>query len=394
MRVLIATGIFSPDIGGPATYSKKMAEELMAGGNTVKVLTYSDNKFSVLDCQFPVIRVSRKLPVFFRYLVYFLAVLWHGRDVDLIYLQDPVSSGLPTALANLFLRKRLVLKIVGDYAWESASQIRNPKFEIRNKFKIPNSKFKTLDEFYPFKKDDYSFKIRLFQKIQTWVAGRADKIITPSEYLKGIVKKWGIAENKINVVYNAANLLKIDVQKESGDFTIISVGRLVPWKGYSTLIGVFASLLKEYPYLKLKIIGSGPEMESLKRLVSELELEERVGLDGSVSHETALREMSSASLFVLNTAYEGLSHVLLEALAVGTPVITTTAGGNPEVIKDGWNGILIKYNDSDALRAAIIKMIGDKDFREMCVKNGLQSLEKFSEEEMINKTLQVLTIDP
>jgi glycosyltransferase involved in cell wall biosynthesis len=368
--------------------------------------------------------------------------LWYGRDANLIFLQDPVSAGLPTTLANLFLRKRLVLKIVGDYAWEQAVQIKdfspraNPlRRESRvvgplaEKLKIPDG-FVNLDEFYPFRASNYPLKIRLHQKIQSWVAKRADSIITPSEYLKRIVTKWGIEEEKINVVYNAVQLppsviprFNRGIQKQipkqvrndivespvppssrlcwagkpenDNDrkyFTIISVGRLVPWKGYEGLIEAFVELTKNYSNLKLKIVGEGPQMSNIQFLISKFNLDEKIQLLGSLSHEKTLEEIANADLFVLNSAYEGLSHVVLEALAVGTPVITTTAGGNPEVIKNEWNGILVKYNDLESLKLAMIKMIEDDEFREKCVKNGFQSLEKFREEEMVQRTLEVLRI--
>ncbi len=420
MKILIATGIFPPDIGGPATYSHKIAVELTKRGNSVVVLTYSNEAFQIFNFQFPysgrwpngpyrpifnklpitsdkvesprrsrdnyqlpIVRTSRKSPLFLRYFIYFLKVLWCGRNVDVIFLQDPVSAGLPATLANLFLRKKLVLKVVGDYAWEQAVQIKDLRFKI-------SDNFINLDEFYPFEPSKYPPKIRLCQKIQTWVAKRADKIITPSEYLKGIVKKWGVDGEKILVVYNAADLPEINVQKESGVFTIISVGRLVSWKGYNGLIEAFAELIKSYPNLRLKIVGEGPEKKNFQFSIINFQLQDKIQLLGALSHEETLKEMAKASLFVLNTAYEGLSHVILEALAVGTPVVTTAAGGNPEVIKDGWNGILVKYNDLEALKSAIIKIIDDKEFRDACVRNGFASLQKFNEHKMIEETLKIL----
>ena len=118
MRLLIATGIYPPDIGGPATYTKMIAEAFAQSGHSVRVITYSsaDQK----ESQFLLIRVSRKIPKGLCHILYFFKILWHGTKSDIIFAQDTVSAGLPAALAAKLLKKKFVLKIVGDYAWEQA----------------------------------------------------------------------------------------------------------------------------------------------------------------------------------------------------------------------------------------------------------------------------------
>ncbi len=102
MRILIATGIFPPDIGGPATYSKLLFDELPKRGFEVDVLSFGE---------------VRKFPKIVRHFIYFLKVLSLGRKSDIIFVQDPVSVGLPVCIASKILRKKFALKIVGDYAW-------------------------------------------------------------------------------------------------------------------------------------------------------------------------------------------------------------------------------------------------------------------------------------
>src|SRR3989338_6871573 len=100
--------------------------------------------------------------------------------------------------------------------------------------------------------------------------------------------------------------------------------------------------------------------------------------------------LKRADLFVLNTGYEGLSNTLVEVLSVGVPIITTNVCGNPEVLENGKNGILVEYNNSEQLKEAIIKVYNDQTLRETFVKNGMQSLEKFSFERMIDETEKFL----
>ena len=107
MKILIATGIYPPEIGGPATYSKLLYDTLPSHNIEVEVLPY---------------REVKNVPKIFRHFWYFLKVLRKGRGVDIVYAQDPVSVGLPSAIAALVLRKSFLLKIVGDYAWEQGRQ--------------------------------------------------------------------------------------------------------------------------------------------------------------------------------------------------------------------------------------------------------------------------------
>ena len=120
------------------------------------------------------------------------------------------------------------------------------------------------------------------------VVKKADVIITPSEYLKKLVIGWGVPEDKIKVIYNAYTEQNNKFQafvpssgrgvsnfKFQGD-VIISVGRLVPWKGFGALIEIMPELFKENPNFKLLIVGEGPQKENLKSQISNLKLNEKV----------------------------------------------------------------------------------------------------------------------
>ena len=118
MKIILATGIFPPDIGGPATYSERLAEELIKKKIKAEVICYSDVK-SYKDYDFSVKRISRQYSLVFRYFLYFLGLLQMAKDTDVIYAQNQTSAGLPSWLVCKILGKRLVLKIVGDGAWEN-----------------------------------------------------------------------------------------------------------------------------------------------------------------------------------------------------------------------------------------------------------------------------------
>lgn len=319
MKIILAAGIYPPDIGGPATYTERLAKILGQ-----PVISYS--------------RRLKKYPKGLRHLLYFLCLLWLAKNKDVIYAQNVTSAGLPALIVAKVLRKRFVLKVVGDAAWE----------QKKNYLRI----------------------------IQNRVANGADRIIAPSRYVKKIVASWGVAENKIEVIYNAVeNGSRLDISKEEakkkvgikGDI-ILSVGRLVPWKGFDELRAVMPDLLKENPNFHLVIIGG----------------------DKKVSHEQMPLYFKAADIFILNSGYEGLSHAILEAMSFGTPVIASKEGGNPELIEHNFNGLLVEYNNREQIREAILRLWRDNSLREKFIKNSKEKLKDFTWENLVEKTLEVL----
>ena len=401
MKIIIATGIFPPDIGGPATYSETIAEELTRRGFNIRVVTYADrskNQEAGIKKQgYGIVRISRTYPKGLRHFVYFWKLLRISRGADVVYAQDLISAGLPAMCAAKLLRKKFALKIVGDYAWEQHAQ----RSTTSLKFPISNFQFPNIEE---FQKEKYGLRTELLRFLERVVAKKADVIITPSEYLKKLVIGWGVPEDKIKVIYNAYTEQNNKFQafvpssgrgvsnfKFQGD-VIISVGRLVPWKGFGALIEIMPELFKENPNFKLLIVGEGPQKENLKSQISNLKLNEKVILLGKVSHAELEAYLKMAKMFVLNTAYEGLSHQLLEALAAELPVVTTNVCGNPEVITDGENGILVDFNDKMALKKAVSRLWKDRVLTEKFIQNGKKTLEKFSLEKMIEGTVSVLKL--
>ena len=350
MKITIASGIFPPDIGGPATYSQLIAREFSKRNIDVKVICYSDEDSNSDN----VIRILRKQNKLIRYWLYFWNLLKLSKDADVIYAQGPLAAGMPTMWVSKILRKKFVIKIVGDYAWEQGV-----------------NQFGVKDLIEPFQKKRYSQKVEKIRKIQKRVVKSANKVIVPSEFLKKIVAGWGIKKNKIEVIYNAGpdlekmKKIKTDKEVETKGDIINSAGRLMPWKGMDALKEIMPDLLKQNPKFKLIIATKLP-------------------------HKELMAKFKASKIFVLNSGYEGLPHIVLEAMACGLPVITTNVCGNPEVVKDNYNGLLIEYNNKKQLKEAILKLWKDRELQKKFIENGYKTLEKFKQEDMINKTLKVL----
>lgn len=367
MKILIATGIYPPSIGGPATYSKILFEELPGQGVDVLVLSFDE---------------VRHLPKIISHIAYFFKMLARGTSCDIIYALDPISVGVPALCASLILGKKFFLRIAGDYAWEQGVQ----RFGVTH----------MLDDFVKKPGSAYVLQVRFLRFVECFVARHARQVIVPSEYLKKIVLRWGIPQNKISVINNAfEGISPAQIGEKSkimlSGKTIVSAGRLVPWKGFLALVETMVELVKKFPDLKLYIIGDGPEREGIERRMRQLELERNVYLVGKVPQATLFEYMREASVFAQNTGYEGFPHQILEALSLGVPVVTTDIGGNKEMMKNDENGLLVPYNDKHALASAIERILRDEGLAEKFRSNGRATVAKFTKERMVSSLVKILT---
>ena len=381
-NILIVTGVYPPSIGGPASYSRFLAEKL-SKNFSVKLITYSSvlNFPDDKNMPFKVVRVWKKAPKGLRHWNFFLKALSAAGKSDMVFALNAVSAGIPALMAAKMRKKKFFVKIVGDYAWEIA--INRKKTNL------------LLNDFQGSKKNGF---IGLLHKLQTWVCKNADGVIVPSEYLAELVRGWGVSGDKIKVIYNgvdfkSANVTKEEAKKRIGVFgdIILSAGRLVPWKGFRMLIKIMPQLTEVSQIFRLVIVGDGPDMANLKMMVKNMGFERKVFLVGRKSRDELALYMAAADVFVLDTGYEGFSHQILEAMAAGIPVITTAVGGNKEIIKQGENGFMVKYNDEFNLIEAIKSVWASPELQNEFIEGGKKTAAYFSPEKMFDQTIKLLT---
>ena len=222
------------------------------------------------------------------------------------------------------------------------------------------------------------------------MADGAKKIIVPSAYLRGIVFAWGVDVSKMKVIHNGFHMEPISktpsaLRKKlhlSGSI-IVSVGRLVSWKGMRELIEIMPAITILVPLAKLVIVGDGPEKNNLAETAKAFGLGDRVIFTGQLIQEKVFEYVKAADLFVLNTSYEGFSHQIIETMALGTPVITTAVGGNPEIIRNNENGILISPGAKESLLEVITGLLLDPKRAETLAKTAKRDVEKFTDEVML-----------
>jgi len=201
-------------------------------------------------------------------------------------------------------------------------------------------------------------------------------------FKKRISEKGRIIRNPVRVSVKA-NPVKKD--------KIVAVGRLMTQKNHRMLIEAFSKVHENYPDCKLYIYGEGDLRCKLEKQVRENALEDCVFLPGSIPdiHERT----ADAKAFVLSSDYEGLSNALLEAMAMGLPVISTNCAGSDEVIRNGENGLLVPVGDAEATAAAIEKLLGDDELRQKIGAQAAKDAREFDAENILKQWRCILIGD-
>jgi len=379
-KILILSGIFPPDIGGPATQLDALAIELIKRGYRVKVLTFGQKDKG--QYFYPISRISRRWPRFLRSLVFLIKGLFLALRTDILYNQDLYTAGLTSLIIKKISGKPLVTRFVGDSAWETAV-----------------SRGWTKDKIVSFQEKKYGWRIELLKKIRRKILENSDKIIVVSYFLKDLARKIGLAPEKIRVIYNSIDFLKEEPSLSNKEElkqkfglrgkVLLTNARLTPWKGIDMLIEIMPRLVEKYDQVSLVVIGEGSELSNLEQLAKELNLENNVFFVGKVSRQKVVDYLGAADLFVLNTNYEGMSHCLLEAMKMARPIITTLAGGNPETIKNGQTGLLVNYDDKKQWLEAISSILDNPDLAQRLIGQAKEDLKRFSWPRLVQETIKV-----
>ena len=321
MKILIVVGIFPPDIGGPATFVPLIAEKLIQKNYKVEVICLSDSlNDQDNNFEFRVHRIKRRQNLVLRWIRTVLKIISIGRKADLLFV-----NGLPmeSYVANLLIRKKVIRKVVGDWAWERGRNLNL-----------------TYDAFDEFQDKKHSLHLEIAKFSRGWTAKKADLVITPSKHLKSVVNKWGAENERIKVIYNGTDLFeeKNDPPRK-GYINLITVGRLAPFKNIDKIILSLIELQSINSNIyKLIIVGDGPQRKNLEKLVSENKLEELVTFTGQLKKNELNKYYLKSDIYIQASGYEGLPHTLLEAISHNLSIISTPIGGTNEILENNTNG--------------------------------------------------------
>jgi glycosyltransferase involved in cell wall biosynthesis len=367
MKIVVATGLYPPDIGGPATYAKMLEEHLPQSGIEISVFAFGEVRY---------------LPKLVRHIVYAYRLFKKTKEANLIYALDPISVGLPALLVSKLTGKPYLVRLGGDYAWEQG-QIR---FGLTG----------TLDE-YTAKTKHRPLPVKVLALLQALVVKQAKFVILPSEYLKSVVLTWGVKEEKIKVIYSALFPLPVsdtrEVIRETLSYeglVLITAARLTPWKGIPCLINLVAKLKSEGKKVTLVVAGDGAARPSLEAMAKEHDVSASIRFVGRLSKEALGAAIKGSDIFVFNPSYEGLPHQLLEVMDLGVSVVASNIAGNREVLTDKVSGLLVEQDDLNGFIEAIKTVTTDEKLRESLVFRAQERTKDFEQSKVTDKLIKLL----
>jgi len=224
----------------------------------------------------------------------------------------------------------------------------------------------------------------------------ADQVVSVSYQLRDLhARRTGFAAHRITVIHNGVDNRRFYPDSEararvrqelgiaSDGFCIGSVGNLFPVKDQMTLLQAIQKVAGALTNWRLLVIGDGPELPKLDSFTNaHLEWRGRVSFLGASSR--VLEMLNAMDLYVLPSISEGISNSLLEAMAIGLPVVATATGGNPEVVLDGESGMLFPVGSSERLAEILLKLQAGKDLRAQLGQRALRRVtENFSIDSMV-----------
>ena len=371
MRVVVVSGIWPPDVGGPASHAPDVAAFLLSRGHRVEVVTTAVR--APQPRAYPVRWVSRSLPKGVIHLRAAAEVARRAAGADVVYTTGMFGR---SAAGSVVARRPYVVKLTADPAFERA----------RRRSMIGG----TVDEFQRLGGGPVVRALRLARDLEL---RQAAHVFTPSVYLRDLAVSWGVRADRVSVLPNPAPPLpelfeRAELRRSfelSGD-TLAFAGRLTAQKSLEVALAALARV----DGVTLLIAGEGDQRAPLERRTAELGLEDRVRFLGPQPRERVLELFRAADAVVLSSSWENFPHAVVEALAAGTPVLATATGGVAEVVHNGENGLLVPVGDTEALAGAVRRYFADGALRERLHAAAAPSVAEYAPERIFGRLEETL----
>ena len=361
MKVLIVSGIWPPDVGGPASHAPELAAFLLGRGHAVEVVTTADAPPA--KQAYEVRWVDRAAPAGVRHARVAAWIRERAIHSDVVYATSMLGRAV---LGATLARRPVVAKLVADEAYERAR--RWGLFDG------------DLDAFQRFRG---GLRVRLLRKARDRALRRVSHLVCPSGYLAALAVDWGVPRERVTVLPNAAPPLPSLPDRDEARAGLGVDGPMLAFAGRVTRqksLGVALDALARVDDVSLFIAGDGPDLAEVRRRVLELGLDGRVRFLGSLGRNDVLTLFRAADASLLTSSWENFPHTVVEALAVGTPVIATRVGGVPELVRDEENGLLVAAGDTEAVADAISRLVRDAGLRDRLASEATRSVEPLQSE--------------
>ncbi len=363
MNVLVVSGIWPPDVGGPASHAPEVAAFLGERGHTVEVVVTADAEPAPED--YAVGWVPRSLPPGVRHLRSVQLIAARARKADVVYTTGMFGR---SSLAGVLARCPFVVKLTAD-----------PAYERSRRWGLADG---SLAEFQQTR----TVRTLPLRAARDADLRRAAHVVCPSAYLRELAIGWGLAPARVTVLPNPAPHVpdlpsREELRRELGFAgpTLVFAGRLTAQKSLDLAI----EAVRRIDGVELVIAGDGPDRAALEALGGARFL-------GPQPRRRVLELFRAADASILSSSWENFPHTVVEALAVGTPVIATRTGGVAEVVTDGANGLLVEPGDLDALEGAIRRYLGDDALQQRLRGAAVGSVADYAAERVYARLEEIL----
>ena len=360
-RYLIVTGIFPPDIGGPATFIPALAAELNSRGHSVTIFSLEDPGAVHPPISGSAVFVNRRIHAPFRQILSIIRLFGLVRKCDRIF-----ANGLfeEVALANLLLRRPVTAKVVGDPIWERAVG------RGRTSLRIQDFQASTLNPSLRIQRQILKLSLSSFQKI-----------VSPSLDLLEYAERWGVRIPKEYIPNGVVIGPPLNKEKRRD---VIAVSRLVPWKRLDLLVQICG-----LAGASLCIVGEGSESSYIRERAAEVHCQ--LDMQGVASPEQIQVLLAESRVYALISSYEGMAFSLLEAKAAGLPCVVSNIVPNEVVVRHGVDGIVLDPNDTVVAASALRSLLDDKEkMSEYSLEARLDAESRFSLTTTLDRTISAI----
>jgi glycosyltransferase involved in cell wall biosynthesis len=354
MKVVVVSGVWPPDVGGPATHAPELCDFLLGRGHCVEAVTTAS--VAPERQAYAIHWTSRRLPIGVRHAVAAMRIERAANGADVVYSTGMLGRSSAGAAAA---RVPVVAKLTSD-----------PVFERSLRWRLFSGDLASLQR-------AHGRRIALLRRVRDLELARAVRVVVPSEALRVLALAWGVPAEKVTVIRNPVAVPRDLEEREAlrvrhgmAGPTLVYAGRLAPQKSVDTALAAVSRV----DGVSLVVAGDGAERDRLRRQAARLGLDGRIRFLGALPRHEVFELLRAADASILTSTWENFPHVVVESLAVGTPVLATDVGGVREAVRDDENGLLVPARDAAALADAIRRFVGDPDLQARLRGNATASL--------------------
>ena len=336
-KIVLATGIFYPDVGGPAIHVRKIAEALVGAGFRPVVVSYGDYSGQE-DFPFKVIRISNKLSPLLRRFKYLLVVLREAYGARVLYAFNLATAGLPVFIAGKLLRKRVLIRVPGDPIWERTVEAGKRRISFVNYYE---QGLYMVDRPWLF-------------RIIKFILPKFDDIVFYSPFLSEIYQKYyGLLSDKVHVVLNPVTRRNPPQVSLASEPTVLFAGRFVAYKNLELVIKAFDRVYNKIGRGRLVLIGEGPDKKKLEDIAGSLQSVSKIEMISKVSQEKLFEWIGSSWFGIGPALTEFNPNFILECLSFGKPVLLSRENGLSVKLSDEF---LFDSSEEDELVEKMSKL--------------------------------------